>query len=184
MRRVPREEFLEPFEPGVRGRSLPFFGGRRREKSSARVIEGDDRIESQEERVGDAAFPRMAIGNVLEGAGGVVGQEADRSTDEWRQVGVGLESIAESERLERGQERQARDATPPVFLDLDTPAVKSEPGRRRDAEEAVPRNRLSSFDALEQEALGAGRAHPPEEVDRRSTAERELARDGDDAAPL
>src|SRR4029450_11261024 len=75
-------EPVETREPLVCTGAVAFLRRRDREHSVAGVVESDDRVESQEERVGHAADARVAVREGLEEPCGVVGEVAHRAAKE------------------------------------------------------------------------------------------------------
>ena len=177
-------ESFEPVEPReglFRGARAAFgsreIGARQQQEAMAGVVERDDRVEEEEEGVGHPAFAGVSVRNLLEQPRRVVGQIADRARAERRKVGVGHETLADGESGERLERAGAGRLGSAVAFDHDVSIADDQAHRRRDAQERVTRDRLASFDALEQEAFGAGALEPPEKVDRVSIVAGKLARD-------
>src|SRR5687768_16398966 len=147
------------------------------QQASSRVVEGDDGVEPEKERVGDAALPRVTVGYRLEEPRGVVGEVSDGTAAERREVGVGPEAFLPGEAVERGEGGRFGWALDALRLDLDVGPPDRQPRGRGDPQERVSRDRFLAFPALEEEALGARRTQAPEELDRLPPEERDLPRD-------
>ncbi len=169
-----REVALEPVEPGygcgdgARVRTLGIGGAglgfdrRHEEDALPGMIESDDGVEHQEQRIRDVAFSRMAVGNRLEEADRVVGEIADRAARERWQLGVGAGLWIDGQAAANQQvDRRQRRAVPPLppalgpHLHERLAGSHAHAGERIRAEEGVAGDRFSALDALEQKRLAA-----------------------------
>ena len=144
------------------------------------MVEGQHFVEEEQAGVGNAQLIFGQLGQALDLAHGVIGEEAHGSGGEGRQAGQARGLVAGQRAAQHGEDVVLDLDYLFAFGDGDLAAAGHDALERREADEGVTADLLAVFDRLQQEALALRPGRAQEGRDRRFEVGRQGAADGDE----
>ena len=173
-----RSRRCDGFVVGVGGLAARHVGGDHQPDLLADVVEGQHLVEEEQAGVGHAQFVLGQLGQALDLADGVVGEEAHRAGGEGRQALEARGLVAAEGAAQHGEDVAVGLDDLLAFGDGDLAAAGDDALEGREADEGVTAHLLAVLDRLQHEALALRPGGAQKGRDRRFQVGREDAADG------